>query len=84
MPSLAEIAAKLEALDGHVQSLDRAIRGNGQEGLANRLTTLETRQDDCPARKGYEDMRNTQTKLVVKMTGVMVAINGLVWWLTRG
>lgn len=83
-PSLESIAAQLTAVKEQLSSLDRSIRGNGQIGIGDRLTTVTTRQNDCPARKGYEEMRKTQTKLVVKMAVVMVIINGLIWWLTRG
>jgi len=79
MATLETLEGKIDSLNAHVQSLDKALRGNGQPGIDRRLAEVETRQIDCPARAGFDQLRTAVTKQGVKLGvivgGVVLAIN---------
>ena len=48
---LIEISGTVRGMSETVRRPDRAIYGNGQPGLVDRVSHLEQGQKDCPARK---------------------------------
>jgi len=80
--TVAELSAQIARMEqvqtdtlDFVKDLNKAIRGNGQPGLLDRVRTIETRQIDCPARDASRgDARRTRLEIAVAIVSAMAAI----------
>ena len=66
-----EILQIVSGMKPSVDKHDRALFGNGQLGLTERLTIVETKQSDCIAVKGFKRL-NTVIAIQIIMCGVAI------------
>jgi len=82
---VASIKAMIADMRSDMDELKACIRGNGQPGIASRLTIVEANQVQCPAREAYKlSSRNQYAALVVSVISAVAAISAVIVAIASG
>ena len=72
---LMEIHASITVLVSTVESLGKAVWGNGKAGLEEDMILIKERQEKCPARKSHSiESKRMSTAIVAVIVAVISTI----------